>query len=126
MGSVFRPKYRGKDGTPIESAVWWIKYYRHGKAYRESAKSEKETEARKLLKLREGEISKGKLPGIFFERVTFSELAEDIKRDYTLNGMKSLRRLKKCLEHLNGFFDGYRVPQITSDKVKAYIEQRIL
>jgi integrase len=39
--------------------------------------------------------------------------------------MKSLRRLRACLEHLKGFFDGYKVPQITSDRVKAYIEQRI-
>jgi integrase len=126
MGMIYRPKYRDKDGAVKESSVWWIKYYRHGKPYRESSKSEKETEAKKLLRLREGEISKGKLPGVYFERVTFNELAEDIKRDYVLNNMKSLKRLREYLKHLNGFFDGYRVPQITSDKVKAYIEQRIL
>jgi hypothetical protein len=85
MGMIYRPKYRDKDGAVKESAVWWIKYYRHGKPYRESSKSEKETEAKKLLRLREGEISKGKLPGVYFERVTFNELAEDVERDYTLN-----------------------------------------
>jgi integrase len=54
MGCIFKPKYRDKGGTIKESSIWWIKYYRHGRPYRESAKSEKETEARKLLKLREG------------------------------------------------------------------------
>jgi integrase len=125
MGMIYRPKYRDKDGTLKESAVYWIKYYRHGRAYRESSKSGKETEARKLLKLREGEISKGKLPGVYFERVTFNELAKDVERDYVLNNMKSLKRLRESLEHLSGFFEGYRVPQITSDKVNTYIEQRI-
>ena len=46
MGSIYK---RG--------AVFWLKYYKNGKPYRESAKTEKETEAKRLLKMREGEIS---------------------------------------------------------------------
>lgn len=46
MGSIYR---RGE--------TLWIKYYRNGKAYRESAKSGKETDARRLLKTREGELA---------------------------------------------------------------------
>ena len=30
--------------------IYWIKYYRHGKPYRESARSTKEAEAKRLLK----------------------------------------------------------------------------
>ena len=51
--------------------VYWIKYYRNGKPYRESTKSRKETDAKRLLKKREGEISQGKLPGIYFDKVRF-------------------------------------------------------
>jgi len=55
----------------------WLKYYRNGKPYYESTKSNKETDAKKLLKKREGEISEGKLPGVYFDRVRFDELASD-------------------------------------------------
>ena len=53
MGSVFRPKYKNKDGTLQPSQVWWIKYYRDGKPHLESSGSEKVTIARDLLKDRE-------------------------------------------------------------------------
>ena len=34
--------------------TWWIRYYRNGKRYEESAGSSKESEARSLLRRREG------------------------------------------------------------------------
>jgi hypothetical protein len=37
MGSIYK---RGE--------VYWVKYYRNGKAYRETAKTEKESEAKRL------------------------------------------------------------------------------
>jgi integrase len=125
MGMIYKNKYKDKSGAVHQSEVFWIKYYRNGKAYRESSKTTKEDDARKLLKLREGEIAKGKLPGIYFEKITFAELAEDLKRDYLLNMRKSQRRVEECLAHLGRFFDGYKVPRITSDKVQAYIELRL-
>lgn len=36
---------------------FWIKYYRGGKPYRESAHSNKKNDAERLLKLREGQVS---------------------------------------------------------------------
>ena len=66
MGCIYR---RGK--------IYWIKYYRYGKPYAESSDSDKREVAKRLLKLREGEISQGKLPSICFDRVRFDELAED-------------------------------------------------
>ena len=53
--------------------IWWLKYYRNGKAYRESSRSTKETDARRLLKRREGEISQGKPPGAYLDRIRFDE-----------------------------------------------------
>ncbi len=52
MGSIYK---RGQ--------TYWIKYYRNGKPYYESTHSQKEPDAKRLLKSREGEISQGKLPG---------------------------------------------------------------
>ena len=56
--------------------TWWIKYYHNGKYYRESTKSTKETNAKRLLKLREGQITEGKFPGLTASRVRFDKLAE--------------------------------------------------
>ena len=81
MGSIYK---RGR--------VYWVQYYRNGKPYRESAKSKKESDAKRLLKKREGEISEGKLPGIYFDRIKFDELSEDFLRDYRINQKKSLDR----------------------------------
>jgi hypothetical protein len=45
MGSIYR---RG--------AVYWVKYFRNGKPYRESSRSDKETDAKRLLRKRGGNI----------------------------------------------------------------------
>ena len=115
MGMIYK---RGK--------TYWIKYYRSGKPYRESTRSKKEADAKRLLKRREGEISQGKLPGIYFDRVRFDELAEDFLRDYRINGKKSLRRAQESVDHLKRAFEGARVPDITTPRIQAYIEQRLL
>jgi len=113
MGTIYK---RGQ--------TYWLKYYRNGKPYYESSKSSKETEAKKLLKKREGEISEGKLPGIYFDRVKFDELAEDLLRDYRINQKKSLVRVNRGIEHLKGHFAGFKVSQITTPHIQSYIETR--
>ncbi len=104
--------------------TYWLKYYRNGKPYYESTGSSKETAARQLLKEREGEISKGKLPGIYFERVKFDELAEDLLRDYKINEKKSLVRAERSTNHLKEHFEGFKVTQITTPHIEGYIETR--
>ena len=65
MGSIFRMKWKDKKtGQLIEGKTYWIKYYRAGKAYRESSKSEKESDAKRLLKLREGQVIENRFPGL--------------------------------------------------------------
>jgi hypothetical protein len=56
-------------GTYQRGNIWWIKYYRNGKPYYESSKSDKISKAQRLLKKREGEIVKGELPRIYFDKV---------------------------------------------------------
>jgi hypothetical protein len=125
-GLTFRERARGFMGHIYKRGqTYWIKYYRNGKPYYESSESEKETEAKRLLKKREGEISQGKLPGIYFDRVRFDELAEDFMRDYRLNERKSLERPEISKGHLEKYFTGIRVTDITTPKVQAYIEHRM-
>jgi len=114
MGSIYK---RGD--------TFWIKYYRNGKPYRESSKSKKETDAKRLLRKREGEISNGKLPGIYFDKIFFDELAEDLIQEYRINNKKSVYRAENSVSHLKTVFEGVRVSDITTPKISAYIEARM-
>ena len=83
---------KGKKGNGSifqRGAVYWIKYYRNGKAYRETSGSDKESDARKLLKKRLGEIVLGRFVGPDAERVTIRELAEQYRTDYRVNQKES-------------------------------------
>ena len=113
MGSIFQ---RGN--------VYWIKYYRGGKPYRESSKSEELNKAKNLLKLREGEVIAGTFPGLQVQRIRFEELAEDFLTDYKVNGKKSLERAEMSLKHLKAFFEGCKVITISTSRIKTYILQR--
>jgi integrase len=125
-GSVYKRKWKdSKTGEWIEGNTWWIKYYRHGKPYRESSETDKITTAQRLLKKREGEIAEGKLPGIYFDKVTFDELAEDYITDYKVNGRDTLAKAERCVKYLKKNFGGLKVIEITTAGIKAYIDKRM-
>ncbi|MDH4267211.1 MAG: site-specific integrase, partial [Deltaproteobacteria bacterium] len=96
--------------------VYWIKYYRDGKPYRESSKSEDEGKAIDLLKLREGEIVMGLFPGLRVQKVMFDELAQDYLNDYKINARKSLERAEMSLKHLKAFFGRCKAIAITTSR----------
>lgn len=62
MGTVY---LRGK--------TYWILYFRNGRKYSESTKSKLKMVANNLLKQREGDRSRGKLPGALLEKVKLQE-----------------------------------------------------
>jgi integrase len=103
----------------------WIKYYRNGKPYRESAKSNKESDAKRLLRIREGQIEEGKFPGLQAGRTRWDELKDDILREYRINGRKSRDRLELSIQHLEKHFKGMRAADITTTHVNRYIEARL-
>lgn len=114
MGSVYR---RGK--------IYWIKYHRKGKQHFESSKSDKIEIAKRLLKLREGEIAQGKLPSSCFDKVKFDELADELLTDYRINGRKSLPRTERSVNHLKELFEGMKVTEITTPLIKEYVALRL-
>ena len=124
MGCIYKRNHKDKDGTIKESPVFWIKYYRAGKPYRESTHSEKEGDAKRLLKLREGQIAENRFPGLRVEKIRFEELAEDLINDYKVNNKKSIDRAERSVKNLQSFFEGIRAVDITTDRIKTYILQR--
>jgi integrase len=126
MGCIYRKKWRDrKTGELVEGKTLWIKYYRNGKPYDESTHSAREAAAKKLLKLREGEISKGELPGIVYEKITFDEIAKDYLTDYEVNKKKSVKKAGQYIDHLQEDFSGARVIDISTARISEYVKKKI-
>ncbi len=116
MGSVYKQK---------DSKNWWIRYYQNGKVFRETTKGTSHAYAKRLLRKREGEISDGKLPGVFFDKVSFTELADALVMDYKANGRKTLAKVEGQIRlHLKPFFGALKVPAITTARIQKYRYQR--
>ena len=82
-------------------------------------------EAKRLLRLREGQVAEGRFPGLKVERIRFNELAEDYLTDYRVNGKKSLERAERSGRQLKKHFGGVRVVDITTSSVTAYIGRSV-
>ena len=103
MGYPYRPKLRsGKPGR-----VWWVKCYANGRPIRESTGTEKETEAKRFLKVREGRVAMGQPILRRVDRIRYEEAAEDIRKHYRTRGRRSLREAGR---KLTGTFSGTSVP----------------
>jgi hypothetical protein len=106
-------------------AVWWIKYYRNGRGMRESSHSTKEGDARRLLKLREGDIEHGLPVDPKLNRIRFDEAAEDLKTEYAVNGRRSADELERRIRlHLMPHFAGRRLAAIATTDINNFILTR--
>jgi integrase len=115
-GSIYQPKH---------SRFLWVKYYRNGKPYRESTHLTDERKAQKFLQKRLGEIGAGHFLGPSVEKIRVSELAEDMFRDYRVNGHKSLQFTEwRWKKHLEPMFGPMRAVEVTTDAVTKYIVSR--
>ena len=64
MGSVYK---RGN--------IYWVKFYKAGRCFRESSHSQKITEAKRLLKIRDGQVTTGHFLDLQPERTRFKALS---------------------------------------------------
>jgi integrase len=109
----------------LRGKVYWIKYYKDGKPLRESARSGDYETAQAELAKRINEVKHGKNPNIQLPRVKFEDLSKDFLSDYRINEKKSLKRAEASEKHLKGFFGGMRIIEITTSKIREYIEKRL-
>ncbi len=72
-----RPKGTGCIYQRPDSSVWWIKYSRNGKDFRESTHTDNKRKAERILKQRVAELVTGTFSGLHVERVRVDELADD-------------------------------------------------
>src|SRR5262245_43560717 len=127
FGSIFHKAFKRKrgDGSEYlyESPTWEISYYHNGQELRESSHSTEEKAAIQLLKKRVQDLGRGVI-GTREDRVTFEQLAEDLKNEYKVNARRSLRSVELSIRHLSTFFAGDRAVHITTDRIRAYIAER--
>lgn len=111
MGAIYKQK---------ESKNYWIKFYQEGQPKRESVGSDSITEARKLLKLREGQAIEGKVPDLKIQKTTIGKLADLYERDYTSHGRKTVKEAKRYVVLVKAEFGGLRAASLTSEHLMNY------
>jgi len=130
-GSIFKPKYRAKNGEIRESRIWWIKYHKYGRPLRESSQSQKQVVAERLLRRRLGEIEAGvSAPQNGARRLRYENLRETLLFDYKTNKRKSLLKRIDGTEYICGlpvldkFFRNSRVADIETTRIREFIAKR--
>jgi integrase len=113
MGSLYR---RGN--------IWWVKYYANGCPIRESTGTEKETEARRFLREREGRVAIGQPILRRTERIGYEEAAQDLRQHYQTTGSRNLGEAGHRLKHLDAFFVGRRIAAIGPADITTYATTR--
>ncbi len=108
----------------LRGKIWWIKFYKGGKPFRESSKSTKESDAIELLKARTGEISQGTFTGTAYKKLTFDDLGQEFLADYKINQRKSYWRAQLSVRHLKGYFGGLKAHVIDTPLIRKYISHR--
>lgn len=116
MGRIYRrPKTRN----------YWVAYFRNGREYRESAHSERASDARRLLKQRIGEIASRRFVEPAAARIPFEQLAGLYTDDYERRGLSSSRAAEARVKHLTEFFEACRARDITTEQICRYQTTRL-
>ena len=109
----------------MQSPVYWIKYARAGRPYRESSGSTRRADAERLLREREGRIARGApiIPNV--EKILFEELLGDLVILYSVQGYATLPELRRRIRlHLEPFFRNSRAMSITPADIMTFILTR--
>ena len=110
----------------LRGSIWWIRYTHRGRQIRESSGSSVYGDADRLLKKRQGDVVTGKFAGLQPERITISELLDDVEQDYRDNARKSLRQLLSRLKRLRPAFGSMRAAvDFSRDRVNKYRSERL-
>jgi integrase len=119
-----------KDGSGSiyqRGNVWWVKVYVNGQPHRESSKSEKYEDAKRLRDKLLGQKHRGEISGGHPDRVTVGELLDDLE-EY---GKSNIRPSTQYIWHLvidknlRPFFGKLRAQRVTTEKLREYRRKRL-
>ncbi len=104
--------------------IWWVKYYVNGVPIRESTGTDKEKQAERVLKEREGRVATGQPILRRADRIRYEEVARDLREHYRTTGSRDLTEAEKRLKHLDRFFSGRRIASLGGAEATAYVAHR--
>jgi integrase len=107
-----------------DSDVFWMSYMSGGKRVRESARTTDRKEAERILKDKEGRLARGEVLLPRVDRITYDEIAEDLREHYRATGDRDLREAEGRLHHLGQAFTGHRVVHLGAAEITRYIVSR--
>jgi integrase len=105
--------------------VFWIKYYSAGRPIRESTGTTKQKQAERFLKHREGRSAAGLQPLPRVDRITYDELARDLRLHYETTGTRGLTEADTRFKALQPFFAGRRVASLKGALAKEHVQYRL-
>lgn len=121
-------KPRGSGRIFLRGRIWWIEYYDgDGRQRRETSKSTRKEDARKLLERRRAAVVTGRrVAGADAERTTLANLRELIVNDYRLNQRKSLESVLQSFRALERYFGAScRAHHIDFERLQGYANERL-
>jgi len=120
-----RPRGTGSIYQQKESSNWWIRYYRNGKVYRQSAGTNSRRKAERLLQRKIGEIATGNFLEPASDKTLVKELAADLLTEYEANARHSLVNVRRNWnKHLAPQFENLKARDVRTDALNQYITER--
>ena len=107
--------------------VYWIRYYRDGRRYEESARTDKWKVAEALLKQKEGAIASGEAVSPTHSRFRFEDAVQILMNYYTVNDRRSRHNVQTTILDgaLEPWFRKRRMASIDEADIDAYIAHRL-
>jgi integrase len=123
-GSLFRERYRDrKTGQLRACRTWMMKLWVGGRPLKRSSRTTSRAVANKQLEHWKAQIRQGTyVPDA--DQTRFDDLATLLIDEYRANARKSLDRVEDAVDHLKGFFTGWRAQAISTDRILAYVRHR--
>lgn len=122
------PRYKDGAGSIYQRGnIWWVKVHVDGKPIRESSKSGKYEDAKRLRDKLLGQKHRGEISGGHPDRVTVGELLDDFLLHAKNNVRESTEYIyRKVTENsLRPFFATLKACKVTTTKLNEYRQSRI-
>ena len=116
---------KGQGSVYLRGKTYWIRYAWRGKEYRESAETDNEEKAGKLLLKRLKAVGTPKFVEPKDQRYTLDDMLEKIRARYLKKQQRSFKNVEYCWPHLEAGFPFHRVADIDKDKIEAYQTKRL-
>lgn len=127
--SVFKPKYKDKDGKLVMSNVYWYEFIFAGKRIRESAKTTRKSIATEAEKRKRLELERA-YAGLPVEAAamrvsTVLDCTKAYRKAYEQgHRQKSLTWVSERLPHIEAALGNVLLPELTEVRIREYMQAR--